>query len=724
MLAPDKENMNKTMHRVLQFIQEINLRTAVIFNIFLALAVLWIDFITGTEVQFPLLYVLPVGLAAWRNHKALAYAMSMMLPFLRGVHEFPWHTSASLAIAGTNTIIEAIVLIVYAYLVDRTATQTRQLRKTITTRELEISQLRAFARNTSTTLQGRGLSPGMVEGVALIYLPPDSELAYAHQAIAQNDVEAEIDRLDRALSAVISELENTQQQFASDTESAESALLDVHLVMLKDDGFWDKCKQRERENLIKVEQAVVEEVRELVTMMEGLKQEYMRERSADIRDMGRRVLRNIRAFGEAPPNQLGSLPPNTILVAKELLPSDMLQLDCTNLAALVTERNGPASHVAILARARHIPVVSDIKDTTLLLVTGDRLLVDAEAGTITVAPTKMQVEQFFARRSQCAIPQPAASKEPVQEAAMKDGVRIGLYANISRADEAYLILAYRLDGVGLFRSEFLFLDVERPPDLDTQCAVYSAVAKMLNPHPVVIRTMDLGGDKIPSFNHTENELAWRMGKRGLAFSLTEKTMFRTQLRAILRAAQGGNVRIMFPMVMNVADLREACNLVDEAVETEQLAKRPSIGAMVETPAAVFDIHEIVKIVDFVSIGTNDLAHFILATDRQSQESSGVLSFLHPCVLRATEQVVRAALQQGVGLTVCGEAAGNPLAACLLVGMGVRDLSMNPFQAARVSHVLRQLTLEQTEAAVRDALGVTTPEDVQRIVASVLCGTEV
>jgi phosphotransferase system enzyme I (PtsI) len=236
--------------------------------------------------------------------------------------------------------------------------------------------------------------------------------------------------------------------------------------------------------------------------------------------------------------------------------------------------------------------------------------------------------------------------------------------------------------------------------------------------------MDLGGEKIPRFARPENDWALRTGKRGLAFALAEKQMFRTQLQAILRAAQGGDVRIMFPMVIGVADLMEARRLVEEVIETEHLAKRPSLGAMIETPAAVLHIQEIVKLVDFVSIGTNDLAHFILATDRQSQESSGVLSFLHPSVLRATDQAVRAALKRGVGLTVCGEAAGNPEAVCLLVGMGVRALSMDPLRAARVSHVLHQVTLEQMEIAFRDVLDVTTPEDVQQIAASALRGTEV
>ena len=716
--------MSEDMLRAPRFIGKISREYAKLSSVFLAVTVLWIDVITGREIQFPLVYVLPVGLAAWRQQRILAYGMALTLPVLRIGFEFSWETTPSLVIVGINALIEIAAMLLYAYLVGRTAAQTRLLQKTVTTRELEITQLRAFTKHTSTTLQGRGLSPGMAEGVVLIHLPPESEWTSAHQAIAQDDVEAEINRLDRALAAAIRELETMQKQFATDMAAVESALLDVQLAILNDVGFWDKSKRRVREDLIKAEQAVAEEVREMAAMLEGLKQEFMRERSADIHDVGRRVLRNIRTSGEGSPNPLVSLPPNTILVAKELLPSDVMQWDRANLVALVTECSGPASHVAILARSRNIPAVSDIKDASLLMATGDRLLMDGEAGSVTVAPNKVQVASFTARRSQYTAIESAATQRPAQTSATKDGVHIGLYANICRTDEAHLVLEYRLEGVGLYRSEFLFLGVERPPDLDTQFAAYSAVATILDPCPVVIRTMDLGGEKIPRFARPENDWALRTGKRGLAFALAEKKMFRTQLQAILRAAQGGDVRIMFPMVIGVADLMEARHLLDEVVETEHLAKRPSIGAMIETPAAVLHIQEIVKRVDFVSIGTNDLAHFILATDRQSQESPGVLSFLHPGVLRATDQVVRAALKQGVGLTVCGEAAGNPEGVCLLVGMGVRALSMDPFRAVRVRHVLHQWTLEQMEIAFRDALSATTPEDVQQIAASALRGTEV
>jgi phosphoenolpyruvate-protein kinase (PTS system EI component) len=299
-----------------------------------------------------------------------------------------------------------------------------------------------------------------------------------------------------------------------------------------------------------------------------------------------------------------------------------------------------------------------------------------------------------------------------------------LHANIGRPDEAAIVLEQRLDGVGLFRSEFLFLNAQHPPELETQYAAYSEVIRMVNPLPVLIRTMDLGGDKMPLFDRTAHDLALRLGLRGLAYSLAEKTLFRTQIRAILRAAQEGNTSIMFPMVMGVADLREARQIVDDVCQSEQCFNRPPVGAMIETPAAVFHVQEILKIAEFICIGTNDLAHSILVMGRGTPGHPGALPFLHPSVLKATAQVVRAAGEQGVPVSVCGEAAGDPAVACLLVGMGVRDLSMNPFLAEHVRPALRQVTLDQAQLVAQDALGATTPQEVEEILAAAFPGAAV
>jgi phosphoenolpyruvate-protein phosphotransferase (PTS system enzyme I) len=711
------------MKRALRFVKEFSERNPTFICILVALATMFLDFVTGREIRFPLLYLLPTGLAAWMGRRTIAYTLSVLLPFVRIVFEILWQIPELLAIESINAAIEVLALTLYVYLVGEKATQARQMEKTITTKDAEVQHLRAFTRMMGTTLQGRGISPGLEEGVALVYVP-EHESALGVQNIIQDDVELEVTRFDRALAESIRELDNIQEYCDPQLADEEIALIEARLAMLRDPSFVQECRRRVREDLVKAEHAVVEEVRRMEELIQGLKQEFMRERSADIRDIGCQVLRNLRISGEWTPHRLTSLPPGTILVAEELLLSDALQIDPVNVVALVTARTGPASHVAILARIRHIPAICDIKDVTSLLVSGDRLLVDAETGTVTVAPTQAQTTRFATRKALSARFMTPASHEPVPHSVTKDGVKIGLHANIGRADEVPLVLEYRLDGVGLFRSEFLFLNVERPPDLETQFAVYSEVATMLDPHPVIIRTMDLGGDKIPLFSRAANDMAFRKGLRGLAYSLAENTMFCTQILSILRAAQGGNVKIMFPMVMGVADLTEASRLVDEVLQREKLSKRPPIGAMIETPAAVFDIHGILKITDFVCIGTNDLAHSILAMDRASQGHSGVRSFLHPSVLRAMDQIVLASNKHEMALSVCGEVASDPAVACLLVGMGVRDLSMNPFLATRVRHAIRQLTLYQVQAIAKDVLKATTPKQVEDILASALQETQV
>ena len=608
---------------------------------------------------------------------------------------------------------------------DRAAAEILCVGSDITDRkrkELEMERiqkdLRAFARTMGTSLHGRAVSPGLAEGVALLYAGPESQLGVA-QPIAPAEVDTEVGRFEHALAASVRELEEIRKHFLTELAEEETAIIDVHLAMLKDASFAEKCKRRVRDDLVKVEHAVASEVKDLETLLKGLKQEVMRQRSADVRDIGRRVLSNLRGQSAPLSRRLASLPPNTILVADRLLPSDTLEFDRRNVAAFVTEQDGPSSHVAILARAMGIPAICDVSKATSLLATGDHLLVDAEAGTVTVAPTKSQTVRFAARKAQYAAYMATADREAARGCTTRDGVSLRLYANIGRPDEAHLVLENQLEGVGLFRSEYLFLDVEQPPDLDVQREAYGAVARTLRPHPVVIRTMDLGGDKIPRFAKTDKDLKLRMGRRGLAYSLAERTLFHTQIQAILRSTKEGDVRLMFPMVLDVADLREARRQVEEVAAAEQTGKPPAIGAMIETPSAVFAIHEILEIADFISIGTNDLAQYLLAIDRSAPELAGARSFLHPSVLRATDQVVRAAREHAVDISVCGEAAGEPTTAFLLVGMGVRDLSMSPFLAARVRQVMQHTTIGEAEQAARDALAASTLEDVQAIVAAAL-----
>ncbi len=708
------------MRRVLRFLEQSTDKHPSAVCIVIAFVTLSFDFATGRDIRFPLLYVVPIGLAAWLSKRTLAYALSILLPTVRISFETLWGVTQFPVIESTNALIEVLALALYVHLAARKAAERSRMKNTIRMKDEEIEHFRSFARTLGTTLQGRSVSPGLADGIAFVYAPKhESALNESH--IGRDRVGFEVERFNRALAASISELDTIRTQFEGRRTDDEIDLVEMRLAMLKSFSFSQECRRRVSDDLVTAEQAVMAEVQVMEARLHGLQHAFMRERSADLRDLGHQVLQNLRPEGKEETNLLAVLPRETILVAEELLLFDALRVDFANVAGIVTEKTGPASHVAILARIRGIPAVCDITDATLVLKSGDRLLVDAGKGAVTVAPTRAQAADFAERRKQSTLFSTVAPQKPLQLCSTKDGVRIGLHANISRPDEATIVLEHRLDGVGLFRSEFLFLAAEEPPDLKTQTAVYSEVASVLDPHPVIIRTMDIGGDKMPRFEGAANLTALRSGLRGLAYSLAEKKMFRTQIIAILRAAQRGNVRIMFPMVMGAEDLREARHEVEEASQKEHLANLPPIGAMIETPAAVFDIDKILQIADFVCIGTNDLAHSILTMDRATHGDDEASAFLHPSVLRATDLVVRAAVSWAVPLSVCGEAASDPAVACLLAGMGVRNLSMNPFLAARVCHALGHVTIEQTQDLAKQTLGSANPTKIREIVRAAAPG---
>ena len=335
----------------------------------LALITLAIDFATGREIRLPLLYILPVAFAAWVDRKSLAYGLSFFLPVSRLVFEILWRAPELLPVESINVGIEVTALSLYVFLVGRKGAQAREMGKTITTQGVEMEHLRAFTRMVGITLQGRGISPGMAEGIALIYLP-EHELIPEEQHILVDNVESEIMCFENALARSVSELEEIRKRFDGLSADNEIALIEVHLVMLKSPSFTRNCKERVRDELVSAKWAVMAEVRAIEEKIKGLNQEFMRERSADVRDVGLRILRNLTSGEGETLHRLADLSQGTIIVAEDLLLSDMLQMDLTNVVAIVTENTSPASHVAILARSKHIPALCDIENATSLLSTG------------------------------------------------------------------------------------------------------------------------------------------------------------------------------------------------------------------------------------------------------------------------------------------------------------------------------------------------------------------
>jgi len=570
---------------------------------------------------------------------------------------------------------------------------------------------------------GKPLAPGYAKGQAFIYKEPLSPPRTVRRSIDAPRVRSEVQRFEKALQASLRELEGLKERVLTELGESESRIFEAHLALLKDMQFIEKIRARIAKERVNVEHAVQIEIEELEKLLLQLENEYIRERAQDVRDVGNRVLKHLHRPRAGSPAQLKQVPPATILVCHELLPSDTLQLDRERIVAIVTEQGGAQSHAAILARALGIPSVTGIQGITNKISSGDWLLVDGQDGTVTLFPSKRATTRFVGMKRAYDNEQLQQIRGEFRHCMTLDGTAVDLYANIGRIEDAQMVQAHYLSGVGLFRTEYLFMESSRTPSLSKQVAAYTEVAKLLNGLPFVIRTLDLGGDKYPSFIRREDEDNPAMGVRGLRYMLRHGNLFETQLRAILRASRYGDVRIMFPMVIGVEDLRDAMEMMHRAAEHEGISQLPRIGALIETPAAVFEINDILDMVDFVSIGTNDLTQFILAADRGSLAMLDNNSVLHPSVLKAIVGVVNAAHAKGREVCVCGEAAGDPGIACLLVGLGVRQLSMSPVRAARVRHHIRRSHLRDFEQAANEALGSKDIKKVETIVSRLLINQE-
>jgi len=564
-----------------------------------------------------------------------------------------------------------------------------------------------------TVLKGRAISPGFADGVAVVHGAAPAEVP--SYRVHESELDAELERFQVALREAAYEIERLQEWVAAELGEDQAEIFDAHLAFLRDPQFSERVWRQVVECRVNVEQAVDSAVREVAGALAAADNEYLREREADVRDLGRRVLRQLaRHQGR----RWSGLPAHSVLVVHELLPSDLLDLDRSRLAAVVTEQGGEAGHAAILARSLGIPGVTGVTGATRHIAGGARVLVDGQRGEIAVEPEPRHVQGFLERKRRYEQAVTLALAEEKRECVTPDQVSVHLYANIGRPDEAAEVIPHHLDGVGLFRTEYLFLEAARPPERERQQAAYREAVEHLAGRPLVIRTVDLGGDKRPAFLARHFEANPNLGMRGLRFCLAvAPELFRTQLDALLETANKHDIRILLPMVLGGADLQQALAIVRETAAARGMRALPPVGALVETPAAVFAIDDILEHADFVSLGTNDLTQFILAADRNALEVIEDYTILHPGVLRAVKQVVDAARRRAKTVSVCGEAAGDPGVAALLVGLGVRHLSMSPVLSPRVRYTLLNVECRALERLASQALTCQSPDEVRELVAS-------
>ena len=562
-------------------------------------------------------------------------------------------------------------------------------------------------------LDGLRVSRGIAVGRALTR--QEGAAVVARRALRKDAIEKEVARFDRALRDARDSLYDLRRGERAATEI--TAFIDLYLALLSDPQIARAPRDLIRERHINAEWALDEQIETVRRHFRLVKDPYLRERGDDIRQVAKRIL-DAMSVRRSPRVRGGR---NWIVVAADLSPADVIEMSRRGYAGFVTESGGGNSHAAILARSIGMPGVSGVADATRKIATGDSLIVDSDAGAVVVRPDAETRRRFLDSARQ--PPPPAAARK--QRARTIDGETVRLHANIEIPDEAPEALAAGSDGVGLFRTEFLFLNRDDLPGEEEQFQVYRAVLKKMSPLPVVFRTLDLGADKMPR-SDPEIEAAIEtapqnpaLGLRAIRLCLAAPRLFARQARAILRAARFGRARILLPMLSAPAELTRARDLIaaaaEQAFESESRARPlPPIGAMIEVPAAVFVMRAFARRLDFFSVGSNDLIQYALAADRGEEKLADLCDPLHPAILRLLTLIVDNARRARKPLTVCGEIAGDPDLAAMLAAMGIRDLSMNIFALAAVRARIRQIDAGALKKPLARLLAAETPEAARAI----------
>lgn len=549
--------------------------------------------------------------------------------------------------------------------------------------------------------QGKGVSEGLAMAQIHLFTPKLPEISRQPAA----DAEAEVAKLEKTLAAAEEELRGLYETAKEKMGEQEAEIFDAHLTILGDEySVREPIIQRIREQKQNAAAAIEDQFDELAQMFRSLGDELMAERAADAEDLKQQLLRICLGCGR---QDLSVLPGDVIVLAEELTPSDTVRMDTAHVKGIATRLGGATAHSAIIARTLGIPAAAGIDGWQTEALNGHMAILDGADGTLTVDPTDEETACYQSRKAKADCEAQALEAFRTCPSQTKDGAALEICANIGTPQEAQQAMKYGADGVGLFRSEFLFMDRDALPTEDEQFEAYRTAAQTMAGKPLIIRTLDVGGDKkLPTLElpHEDNPF---LGFRAIRMTLSHPEIFRPQLRAILRAAAYGDVRVMFPMIGSMDQLREAKALLREQEQTLQAEGVPTgpvkVGMMVEIPAAAVLAEEFAKEVDFFSIGTNDLTQYTLAVERGNAAVAHLYAPEHPAVLRLIAMTAQAAAERHIPCGMCGEAAGDPKLAPAFVGMGVNELSMSPRRVPAVRKLLSELTMDECRQAAEKLL---------------------
>jgi len=561
-------------------------------------------------------------------------------------------------------------------------------------------------------LRGTPISHGIAIGKLAIFYHEQESIP--EREIPESEIRQELKRYDKALKGTKKDLQRLKKLLEMDRSHEAAAIIDTHLQLLDDPVLVVEVREKIRQSRKNADYVFHCFLHEYQQRFDEIQDLFFRERGCDLLDISRRVLEHLGGSERA---SLTSMPPNTIVFSDTIAASDVAEADLQNISAIISHDGSPTTHAAIVAKAKGIPYIANVSSELIEEAIGTEVVVDARSGDIILDPTKKTLTKY--RKVQEKITSSFQELEKIcsLQAETYDGYKINLMANIEMVNEIERMHQYGGAGVGLFRSEYIYLAKQRFPSEEEQFVIYSQIVNAMRGLPIVIRTFDVGGDKLTVEEKATHKGNPYLGCRAIRFLLQKPDIFRAQIRAILRASERGNVSIMFPMVTDLTELIEAKELIEE-VQNELshsgkiIEKRVRIGCMIEVPSAAMISDHLAKECDFIAIGTNDLVQYLLAVDRSNQEVNKLYTPTHPALIRMIKLIVGQAGEYGVPVSVCGELAGDPRFTPLLIGLGVSELSVSLRNLPLIKKVIRNTSVVRCHQLVEQIEVLSSPGDIQ------------
>jgi phosphotransferase system enzyme I (PtsI) len=559
--------------------------------------------------------------------------------------------------------------------------------------------------------KGISVSPGIVEGK--VFLFKEEKLSVPKYTISVGQVKPELQRFFTALDNAAQEILNMKEKYTHQMAKEEKKLLDSHVLMLHDPVFKEDITKKVQEKRLNVEWILLQVIENIIEKVNSSTDSYLKERSADIHDVSQRVMRHLLLHERI---SLADLSEEVVIIAHNLLPSDAISMNKKMVKAIALDLGSKTSHTAIIAKSFAIPAVLGLSNLSQNVKSGDTVIVDGNQGVVIVDPDKETVKQYKSSQVKWQKHERDLQTLNRMQAETIDKRRISIEANIEVTEEVDAVLAHGADGIGLFRSEFLYMSPNSFPSEEEQLRSYRNVLEAMNGKSVTIRTLDLGGEKVmPGFDvGTEDNPI--LGWRAVRFCLAKPEIFKAQLRAMLRASVYGNLKIMFPMISGIEELLKTLDILDQLKKELRIAKIPfkediPVGVMIEVPSAALISEILAQKVDFFSIGTNDLIQYTIAVDRNNERIAYLYDPFHPGVLKLIKMVIDNAHAAGIPVGMCGEMAGDPFSAVVLLGLGLDQFSMSAFSIPEIKRIIRSVTMQEAKELVDAIMKMKFSQDI-------------